>query len=318
VTDDTSSGGAGAAPTDGTTRSDEPSPDGDAAPTDDTDDGSAAEAVPPDELRGRVERAIRQVRREARKAAAVHAVIDGVAVLLAANLALTVAGITLPGPARLDLAVVVGLGVVTAVVEFLARTRRPLVEQFEAVNPAVREALRTARDAAADGAETRMARRLYADVLDGLRSASSGDLISARHVSAGVVLVMVLAVSTVGVSAAGLGLGLGPDADPGGPTDGNLPAGGSSDYDGLQDGDAVLGEETNVSEGDESEDVVIGGSTGGAGDAPAGDGGFDTGGVATEGSYDAQQAGFDAPDDVENADIIREYNLRIRADEDET
>ncbi|WP_276258479.1 DUF7502 family protein [Haloglomus litoreum] len=306
MTDDAPDGGAGATPND------------DAAPTDDPDDEPAGDAVPAGELRERVERAVRQVRWEARKAAAVHAVVDGVVVLLAANLALTVAGVTLPGPARLDLAVVVGLGVVAAIAEFLLRTRQPLVEQFEAANPAVREALRTARDAAADGAETGMARRLYADVLDGLRSASSGDLISTRQVSAGAGLVAVLAVSTVVVSAAGLGLGLGPDAGPGGPTDGDLPPGGSSDYDGLQDGDAVLGEETNVSEGDEAEDVVIGGSTGGAGDAPASDGGFDTGGFAAEGSYDAQQAGFDSPDDVENADIIREYNLRIRAEDDET
>ncbi|WP_254823521.1 DUF7502 family protein [Haloglomus halophilum] len=281
-------------------------------------DSTPAATAPPEELRERVERAVRQVRREARKAAAVHAVVDGVVVLLAANLALTVAGVVFPGPSWLETAVVVSLGVVAATTEFLARTRQPLVQQFEAVNPQVREALRTARDAAADGAETRVARRLYADVLDGLRSASSGDLISTRHVSAGAGLVVILAVSTVGISAAGLGLGLGPGADTGGPTDGDVPTGGSGDYDGLQDGDAVLGEETNVSEGDESEDVVIGGSTGEAGDAPAGDGGFDTGGFASEGSYDAQQAGFDSPDDVENADIIREYNLRIRSDDDET
>jgi hypothetical protein len=281
-----------------------------------TDAADASEDASAEELRDRVQRAVVQVRREARKAAAIHAVVDGAIVLLVANLVLTLAGLTLPGPVWADVATAAGAGLLAAVGEFLYRTRRPLVEQFEAVNPSVREALRTARDAAADGADTRMARRLYADVLDGLRSASSGDLVSTRHVSAGAVLVLVLAVSTVGVTAAGIDLGLGPgdgSVDTG--TD-SAPDGGSNQYDGLQDGDAVLGEETNVSDGDDEQDVVIGGSSGGSGDAPTTNRSYDTGGFSSAGSYEAQQAGFDAPDDVENADIIREYNLRIREDDD--
>jgi hypothetical protein len=288
----------------------------DAATTaDDPEEPVPVEDVPADELRDRVSEAVDQVRSEARKAAAVHAVVDGAVVLLAVNLVLAVVEVSLPGPGWADIALAGVLGLATGVAEFLLRTRTPLVEQFEAVNPAVREALRTARDAAADGADTRMARRLYADVLDGLRSASSDDLVSRRHVSAGVVLVLVLAVGTVGVTAAGIELGLGGGEDTA-PGDGGPASSPGNIYDGLQDGDAVLGEETNVSGGDDEQDVVIGGSAGDAGGAPTTDRSFETGGFASEAAYDAQQAGFDAPDDVENADIIREYNLRIREDEE--
>ena len=288
----------------------------DTGDTADPEEPVPVEDVPADELRDRVEAAVDQVRSEARKAAAVHAVVDGAVVLLAVNLVLAVVEVSLPGPGWADIALAGVLGLATGVTEFLLRTRTPLVEQFEAVNPAVREALRTARDAAADGADTRMARRLYADVLDGLRSASSDDLISRRHVSAGVVLVLVLAVGTVGVTAAGIELGLGGGGEDAAPGDGGPGSSPGTIYDGLQDGDAVLGEETNVSGGDDEQDVVIGGSAGDAGGAPTTDRSYETGGFASEAAYDAQQAGFDAPDDVENADIIREYNLRIREDEE--
>jgi hypothetical protein len=294
-------------------------------PADDPADEQAPEALQPPsdadtaELREYVQRAIGQVRSEARKAAAVPALVDGVVVLLAVNLLLTLFRVDLPGPAWLDLGLPVVAGLAAGVGEFLVRQRRPLVEQFEAVNPEVREALRTARDVAADGADTQMARRLYADVLAGLRGASSDDLVPTAQVAVSVVLVLVLAVSTVGVTAAGIDLGPEPTTEgPGGGTNGTADiSGDSGEYDGLRDGDAVLGEETDVSEGDNEQDVVIGGSTGGSGEAGANDGSFDTGGFSSDGSYDAQQAGFDAPDDVENADIIREYNLRIRDDDED-
>ena len=248
------------------------------------------------------------------KAAALHAVVDAMLVLLAVNLALTVAGVDIPGPAYTRQALAVGAGLVVGVAEFALRFRTPPVDQFETANPEVSEALRTARDAALDGAETRMARRLYDDVLDALGRASSADLVSTGRVLVSVLVVFGLALATVQASVAGLDL-----------TDSSGPAGPATgegddrndDYDGLYDGDAILGEETDAQAGDDDLDAVVGGSPGGEGEGSDEAEGYDSGGFSSDGAYDAQQAGFSRSDDVENADIIREYNLRIRDDGDE-
>lgn len=268
------------------------------------------ERLPVGEARERVERAVRRVRREGYKAAAIHAAVDAAAVTLGCNLLLTVLGLEIPGPAYTQQAVAVGLGLLVGSVEFGLRLRVPLVERFEAVNPEVREALRTARDSARAGAETRVAGRLYEDVLAGLRRASSADLVSARRVGGTVLLVVVLSVATVQASVVGLDLT---------PTREDVDTGETEradrDYEGLQDGDEILGEETDVDGGDDELDAVVGGSAGGDGGEATEDRSYDSGGFSSSGSYDAQQSGFAPAEDVENADIIREYNVRIREDE---
>jgi len=261
------------------------------------------------ESRERVERAVRRVRREGQKAAAVHAIVDAAAVTLAVNLGLTVLGLPLPGPEYARRAVAVGVGLLVGVVEFALRVRVPLVERFEDVNPAVREALRTARDAARAGAETRVAGRLYEDVLAGLRRASSADLVSTRRVGATVLLVVVLSVATVQASVVGLDLTNPPEDVDAGEEDRQ-----DRDYGGLEDGDEILGEETDVDEGSDELDAVVGGSAGGEGGERSQDRSYDSGGFSGSGSYDAQQSGFAPSEEVENADIIRDYNVRIRED----
>ena len=279
--------------------------------TDGTPRPDANERLPVDEARKRIQRAVRRVRREGYKAAALHAVVDAAAVTLAVNLALTVLGLPLPGPAYARQAVAVAVGLLVALVEFVVRVRVPLVERFEEVNPEVREALRTARDAARAGSETRVAGRLYEDVLAGLRRASSADLVSTRRLTWTVLLTLVFSAVTIQASVVGIDLTNPPsDLDTGGEdrTD--------REYGGLEDGEEILGEETDVDEGDDDLDAVIGGSGGGEGDAETRDRSYDSGGFSSSGSYDAQQSGFAPAEEVENADIIREYNVRIRQDGD--
>jgi hypothetical protein len=275
------------------------------------DDGAPSnERLPVGEARERVERAVRRVRREGYKAAAVHAVVDAAAVALAVNLALTVAGLDLPGPAYARQAVAVGLGLLVGLVEFALRVRVPLVERFEEVNPEVREALRTARDAARSGSETRVAGRLYEDVLGGLRRASSADLVDTRRLAGTVILMLVVSAATVQASVVGLDLTPEPRDVDTGDRDGS-----EDDYGGLEDGDEILGEETDVDEGSDDLDAVVGGSSGGEGGQRSEDRSHGSGGFSSSGSYDAQQSGFAPAEDVENADIIREYNVRIREDD---
>ncbi|MEF8841392.1 MAG: hypothetical protein V5A62_07155 [Haloarculaceae archaeon] len=272
--------------------------------------GTERERLPIGEARERVERAVSRVRREGQKAAAVHAIVDAAAITLAVNLGLSVLGLPLPGPEYARQAVAVGVGLLVGVVEFVARVRVPLVERFEAVNPEVREALRTARDAARAGSETRVAGRLYEDVLAGLRQASSADLVSTRRVAGTVLLVIVLSAVTVQASVVGLDLTNSPeDVDTGGEDRSDR------DYGGLEDGDEILGEETDVDEGSDDLDAVVGGSAGGEGGGESQDRSYDSGGFSASGSYDAQQSGFAPSEEVENADIIREYNVRIREDD---
>ncbi|MFC6988476.1 hypothetical protein ACFQJD_06685 [Haloplanus sp. GCM10025708] len=178
----------------------------------------------------RMRRAIRQIRREGYKIAVVYAVVDAAVATLLSNLLLQIldvpvvperlplpdvvvtalerVGVALSDPtvaAASVVGVVVGLLVFAA--EAVIRARRPLVEQFEAANPDVREALRTARDAVEDGLKNRIARSLYEDVLDELRHASSVGLLDVRRVA--VTLALVIALSFVNIQVAVVDVSIG-------------------------------------------------------------------------------------------------------------
>jgi hypothetical protein len=257
----------------------------------------------------RVGRGIATVRREVLKAAVLHATVYAALAILCVNLVATVSGVESVG----RLAVAGLAGVLTFGATVRLRTRTPPVEQFEAVNPPVAEALRTARDALDRGDDSTVARRLYADVLAGLGRASSADLVDGRRLATAVVLLFGVAAATVGAGAAGLDL---LPADEAGPTPEGDPAPSDSAYDGLADGEDILGEETDVAGVEDDRDAVVGGT--GGGDAAANDTdpdrAFETGGFADSGAFEAQSAAFAGDDDVRNADIIREYNVRIRQD----
>jgi hypothetical protein len=278
----------------------------------------------PDDPTTEIRSAIAEIRGEGRKVGAIHAMADAALVAVLTLLAVALVGIdpqvSLPAAVRERLAAATGrslggsvgagrlaaglLGVLTLAIQWWRFTRRPLVEQFEAANPAVTDRLRTARDAIADGADSVMARRLYAEVLDRLHRTSSWRLVRTRRLGVQVVLVLVIGVASVGAVTAGIGLDLG---------DGTTPTQREpADYEGLQDPDRILGEPEDVSAGDESLDARIDtsgeGTTGGnTSVTTAGSGGPDA-----PGRYDAQQAEYASSEAVENAALIREYNLRIR------
>ncbi len=287
-----------------------------------------------DDPTSRMRRALAQVRREGYKVAVIYAVVDAAAVALLANLLVQVlpvpyvpervalpgaivpvaeaVGITLTDPAVTGAAVVALLaGLLTVTVEVGLRARRPLVEQFEAANPEVREALRTARDAVDDGLQSTIALSLYEDVLARLRETSSVGLVRRRRIA--VTLLLVLALSMVSLQVAVYDLSL---ANLGGKGDqpGAPPA---TEYTGLRDGDAILGDPTDVSAGQEELNATIGTSGQGGGNASDVPRSYETGGFAVAGDVESQQAGFSGTEQLEDAALIREYNLRIREDSDE-
>ncbi|WP_246986082.1 DUF7502 family protein [Halorientalis marina] len=277
--------------------------------TDDTDDI------------GRVEAAVREIRREGYKAAALHATVDGVAAFLLVELAGIVAPVEPPavGPVTVATvaAAVVGLAVVVG--EFWTRTRFYTVERFEADNPAVAGALRTARDAAEAGNESPMARRLYEDVTDRLSETSSLGFVQIPWLAVSVVLVFAVGFAVVNAAAVGFVIGgVGENATDDGSTPfGGDPNAGENDTTELQDGSDVLGRVKPVNSGEKEIGANVSGASGGdQGDDTDND--YANRGLPEDADgIGAERAGFSEGDEVDDADLIREYNLRLQARDDD-
>jgi hypothetical protein len=278
--------------------------------------------------RERMERAIRAVRREGQKAALIESTVEAVALLLVVDLLLSVvpvAGLpaSVPVPASVaptpafetvdtGAVVAVGVGGTTFVLGLWLRLRRPAVERFGAVNPGVSEALRTARDALHADAEGRMAARLYEDTVAALRETSSLGLLHVRRIGVVLLVIAVLAPASIGATATGFEVVLAGADDA--PTGGQTTA---DEFEGLQDPDSVLGDPEDVEAGDEAVNATVGSQGSGGNEsqaaAPGAYSGFgQAGDVETEG----QQAGFAEQERLEDAELIREYNLRIRQEDD--
>ncbi|EMA10303.1 hypothetical protein SAMN05443574_10919 [Haloarcula vallismortis] len=296
-------------------------------------DGEDAPAAERAQARKRMADAIAEVRREGKKAAFIYAIVDAVLLFLLVNIFLTVlsptelptqvsvpAAVTDPVGAAVGRSIsglsfptgaVVGIavGLVWFLGEYLYRVRQPLVEQFEAANANVTDALRTARDAVADGAETRMAARLYEDVLDSLKQSSSVALVDSRRLLGTLVVIVLLSLATVQVAVVDIAL---LDRDP---VETESPSERPSQYEGLEDGDAILGDSEDVQAGDENLTAEID-STGGDEEIDREQSFPSSPDIGEPGSgggtVDSQQAGFAGQEDIEDADLIREYNLRIR------
>lgn len=288
----------------------------DATAADATDDSAATERR--DDPIAEVRQAIEAVRREALKAAAIEAVVYATLATLLVNLGLTVVPIVDvdgPVPGRQLLAAVVGLTVVVARIA-LAR-RRPAVERFEAANPEVREALRTARDVAereepdavAVDRESPVVGALCTDVVERLRATSSRGLVAWRRVTTAMGVVVVIGVLTVGLSVAGAGIDATPTDDDADDPASDLDAEPDVSDGDLRDGESVLGEETAVDPGTRSEEVSVGSSPGGQGDESF----PDEGGSATSagGGIDTQEAGYAPPAEVDDADLIADYTRAL-------
>lgn len=290
------------------------------------------------EAERKVRRALAQIRREGWKVAMIYAVVDATLATLLVNLASTVVGI--PGvPSRLPIpeaalsalrgagvapaeptvasGVVLGVAVggVVLVAEVAWRVRRPLVEQFEAANPDLREALRTARDAVNRDGRSRMALRLYEDVLDDLQRASSIGLLDVRRVAVTVVVVAAVSIATIQLAVVDIQL-----AGGGGATEPTPNGGVESEYGGLQDGSSLLGEPEDVPQGEEELDTTIDTEGSGSGDGSGVDSAaaYDDSGFDDADAVESQRAGFSERERLEDAELIREYNLQIRAENDES
>jgi len=274
-------------------------PDADAEPEAEAD-------VDPESPQGRMERALTAVRREGRKAAAIYAVADGVAAMLAVNVVLATVASAVPYPTVL--AVLAGVAVLGG--EFWLRTRRSLVERFEAANPEIAGPLRTARDAVESSADNRMAARLYEETLERLRDASGVALVNGARVAATGIVVVVLCLASLQVSVVGLSF-LGDDTTT---SVDDRPEAVTPEPDGLRDGGAVLGDPDPVDRGSEDVTAEV--------EANEGDGPIENdrnfpsdGGGAGGADVETRQAAFSRPDRVENAELVREYNVRIREQE---
>jgi len=308
-----------------------------ATATDDAEGETDADADQPTEAR-RIRRALTEIRREGWKVAVIYAVVDATLATLVVNLVATflggvprlptrlpippavlralreTAGVTLAEPTVSSAAVVgAAVGLLVFAVEVAWRIRRPLVEQFEAANPALRESLRTARDAVRTDRHSRMARRLYESVLDDLKRSSSIGLLDLRRIAVTLVLVVAVSFATIHLAVADITLaGLGDRPDTGVQTGGT-----QSDYTGLQDGSSILGEPEDVPEGSENLDATVdtSGSGSGQGSDAASAAAYEDSGFSSGDAVESQRAGFTERERLEDAELIREYNLRIRQQE---
>jgi hypothetical protein len=276
-------------------------------------------------------RAEKEIRREGAKAAFLHAAIETTLVFIAVFFVIDSSNptwlpetvgteaATVPGSAVVAVGVAVVFFAVDAALVYRSRT----VEYFEEANPQVKEALRTARDAAKREEETEMAERLYNDVLEELRTTSSEGFVSVRRIAGSLALVIGVGVLLLTASIGGVGFGDG--------LFGESPFGGSGDtaanegqgggtggerqYDDLQDPDEVLGETGEVTQGMDDEEVELRqsgtGGDGGGETGSAGGGNDYTGGVDVE----SRRAEYSPEEEIEDAELVKEYNLRVRGGE---
>lgn len=288
----------------------------------------ASEKPPSEAMR----EALAEIRREGYKAAVIVAVVDAVACLIAVTLVATLLGVDrtlsltpvtnglVQAAVPLRVLIAVGVGVLVGGTRLGWQLRAPLVEQFEAGNPEVEEALRTARDAVHDGAADPVARALYSDVIDRLRQTSSLAFIDVRRIGATVTVVLLLSFALLHTSAAGITLlgapNGGPNQGAGGPHDTGT-GNGTTTAVTLQSGEQVMGASTNVSAGKQnlSARVSAGGAGEGTGSLPG-----DTaqqGLPSTQGDIDATRAGYTSRDRIEDAELIREYATKLQETDDD-
>lgn len=269
------------------------------------------------EERSGIERAVRAIRREGYKAAALHAVVDAVAVFVVVNLLTRVVAVPLPavGPVRGGTVAAVGVALLAGGIEFGLRVRHYTVERFEAANPVVADALRTARDAATDGTETPMARRLYREVADRLAETSAGGFLHTRWLSVSAVVIVLASALTV--QAAVVGVTFAPTTNTTDDRRGSGSFGGTDNgVSELQNPDDVLGERKEAAGGREELAVNVSQSSGGGAGEQIDS--YDDSGLSASGdAVAARQAGFAAERNLEDADLVREYNLRVQRDTDD-
>ncbi|MDZ7687496.1 MAG: hypothetical protein U5J64_02025 [Halobacteriales archaeon] len=275
----------------------------------------------------------KEIRKEGAKAAALHGTVEATVFFVVVYFVLSVvvsvplidavsveAGVEIPGALIVSLA----LALVFLVADAYLVYRRRTLEYFEEVNPQVNEALRTARDAANRGDNNEMAEALYDDVLEKLKTTSSDGFVSMPRIAGSVVLVFAVAFLLLTATLGGYGGGQSLFSDEtttqgGGGGEGESEAGGGSGsgeaQEELQNADDVLGESGEVSRGANDRNVELdrsgSGGEGGGGTGSVGEGSDMSNRVEVEG----QRTEFSPEEEIEDAELVKEYNLRVRSDE---
>lgn len=298
---------------------------------------STSDEVPtedPEALRSSVNRAVRTVRREGAKAGLIHAVLDSALLFIAVNLLgalfvpVTRAPVTvIPIPPEIVRAAwnvelfipdsfPLGIGLLAAtvlavlvfVIEFIVLYCRYTIETFESMNPTVREAFRTARDAANDGDESVMAQELFRAVLRDLQRTSTQQFVNGRRITTTVGVLLVISLGVIGASAIGLQIDLGgTGVTTVGVTEGSAGVGSGS---GGGDTD-VLGERTEVERGTQQRAIQLDGEEAESGGAAGGS--YESSGFSVDPQeVDAVAAEYTNEAELEDSELIREYNQRIR------
>lgn len=279
--------------------------------------------------------AISEIRREGYKVAVIYGLVDAAVVAVATNLltkliAIDVLNQPVALPSELGgipaittgTVLALGLGLLVLLAEVGWRIRQPIVERFEAANPDVHEALRTARDAVTNDDDSRMAQALYEDVITRLKETSSIGLISVSRLAVSVAVLIAISLLSIQVAVAPVdvapGTIVGNNNGASGPAAGSGNTGGAGQTPtdgGLGASEDILGTPTDVEAGSENLSATVPSSVG-TGDEQARS--YDSGGYETgSASVDAQRAGYTTSEDVENADLIKEYNLQIREEDRE-
>ncbi|WP_191965869.1 MULTISPECIES: hypothetical protein [Haloferax] len=292
-----------------------------------SDDPNASPSATAADHRAKMATAVADVRREVKKAAVVPSIVDAAAVTLLANVVLRV--VELPFSDSLSLArlpvvdttamvhvavpIALVLGLLVAVAEYTLRMWEPPVEQFEQVNPSVAEALRTARDTMSSDTTSEMTLALYDDVTTRLKSTSSVELLPTRRVFLTLVFALLLSVASIQVAIEDIQLDVpgGQAGDGGNELDAQDP---STE---LQNGSAILGDPEDVTAGSEELNATLSGVSGGSDDPSSSAAAYDSTGFSGESGVESQRAGYLEDDTLEEAELIRNYTLKIRDQDDE-
>jgi len=276
------------------------------------------------DLRPTMREAIAEIRWEERKAALIYAAVD--AAFVGATIGFIGAFVDLRSMVAVDVPagvspttlLAVGASLLVLSVEFVYRLRRPPCDLFESYHFEVDPALRTARDVSTAGHDQPMAQKLYGDVLQELRGASSTKMLRGKRLAVPLLVAMLFSLGTVQLAAVGLDLGAVQDAatspnDPSAVMDaGNQPINSE-----LQDGSQVLGNATNVSAGSDPLNATVS-ATGGSGEGSVNpDNTQSLSSSAGPSQIDAPRTGFSDPGEIENGELIKEYNIAVREDQND-
>lgn len=276
----------------------------------------------------------KEIRREGAKAAFLHGMVEATVFFVVVYFVLFTfqpdavpdtipieqAGVAVPGAVIVAAVAAFFFLIVDAYLVYRKRT----LEYFEDVNPQINEALRTARDAAERDEQTEMAEALYDDVLKELKNTSSDGFVSIPRMTGSVVLVFALAFLLLSASLGGFGGGQSLFSDEttnqgGSSTQGEGAGGGgggSGNAEGqLQNAEDVLGESGEVSRGENRQNAELDRS-GSGGDGEGGSGAVGEGRDYSEGvNVEGQRTEFSPEEEIEDAELVKEYNLRVRSDE---